>query len=137
LLGAIQGGARLKKVSTNDRSGTGLAGRILGDDAPPTLISAAPRHVSSPIELTQTPDMMKNDSLPMVANGNGHVHRASVDWYAGLAADQGHREMEVSLPPMAEEDEPEPTPLAVPQIQIMSSVDSHDPLEDVDRSIGK
>jgi len=70
--------------------------------------------------------------------------RQSVDWYAGLAADQGLGH--VPLPPTAEENEDEPerhAAASVPQIQVSSPMAglqaeaADDLMEDVDKSVGK
>jgi hypothetical protein len=70
--------------------------------------------------------------------------RQSVDWYAGLAADQGVGH--VPLPATAEENEDEIEQKAtapVPQIQVSEPVaeasaeGADDPMDDVDKSVGE
>jgi hypothetical protein len=119
----------LKKAVTYDRSGSALSGKVIGDSTPPPHITSTPP--------TYEPD---TSFLPRTSedNSNPHLsHRQSIDWYAGLAADHGApRDKELSLPATVEEDELEPTPVSVPNIQIETIVDNNDPLEDVDRSVG-
>ncbi|THH31859.1 hypothetical protein EUX98_g2302 [Antrodiella citrinella] len=127
LLSSIQAGARLKKAQTNDRSGSALSGKVLGDTAPPphinTAVSADP--LSPPQSLSSLP------LPPLVTGGDSSKssNRDSVDWYAGLAADGGNSHEH--MPSMAEEDE-EPAAAPVPHIQVE---DTADPLDDVDKSI--
>ena len=138
LMRSIQGGLRLKKTQTVDRSGPALSGKVLGDQAPPSRINVVPRPASPPNLIADSLPA----SVPMSNDGTSiSSHRQSVDWYAGLAADQGA----VShLPPMAEEDEkevvgePEYTVPSVPQIQVVEPVaEAHaDPLADIDKSVG-
>ncbi|EIN07872.1 hypothetical protein PUNSTDRAFT_103983 [Punctularia strigosozonata HHB-11173 SS5] len=133
LLGAIQSGARLRKAQTNDRSQAGLAGKVLGDTAPPPHINAAPRPASPP-----SPPPAEAPR----ADDQKTLNRQSVDWFAGLAADQGqvHRPAE-AMPSMAEEDEhsdderdePEKLPgEGVPAIQVS---ESNDEMADIDKSV--
>ena len=77
LLSAITGGARLKKAQTIDRSGPAVSGKIVGDDALPAQINN-----DAPL----SPSISATDDSFTQANR----HRQSVDWYAGLAADQSH-----------------------------------------------
>jgi actin cytoskeleton-regulatory complex protein PAN1 len=128
LLGAIQSGARLRKAVTNDRSASAFSGRVLGDGAPHPSVST-------------NPNVPPAESHP---ENNVHQSRQSVDWYMGLAADQGTRaSQEPSLPPMGEETDEqgckemnghvEP----VPVIQVAHSDEVRlDPFEDIDRSTG-
>ncbi|KAI0261797.1 hypothetical protein BC834DRAFT_925418 [Gloeopeniophorella convolvens] len=128
LLGAIQGGARLRKTVTNDRSASAISGRVIGDSAPPAHVNGAPR---VPPSEPSHPEPGTNPS------------RQSVDWYMGLAADQGtHASREPSLPPMGEEDENQThkegnghaAPL--PDIQVAHADEGQpDQLEDVDRGV--
>ena len=128
LLGAIQSGARLRKTVTNDRSASAVSGRVLGDAGPPPHVSAAPT-------LPPTGTSHSEDST--------NSSRQSIDWYMGLAADQGtHVSQEPSLPPMGEEDEDpvhkevngHATP--VPEIEVAHVGVESDLLDDIDRSTG-
>lgn len=77
LLSAIQSGARLRKAQTVDHSVPPVSGKVIGDTAPPAHINTgAP---PSP------PNPAADDSFPP-----SNPNRQSVDWYAGLAADQTH-----------------------------------------------
>jgi hypothetical protein len=79
LLSSIQGGARLKKAQTVDKSGPGVSGRVIGG-------ADVPEHI--------------NTGEPPAATGRGgddeevedessqrNPNRQSVDWLGGLAAD--------------------------------------------------
>ncbi|KAI9451971.1 hypothetical protein BJY52DRAFT_1295264 [Lactarius psammicola] len=128
LLSAIQGGARLRKAVTNDRSGSAVSGRVIGDAGPPSHVSIA---ASNPPPEISHPD-------PGVG---ANPSRQSVDWYMGLAADQGpHASREPSLPSMGEEEEELARKEAnghagsVPDIQIAPAEEAQsDPLADIDR----
>jgi len=131
-------GARLRKTVTNDRSGVGAAGAVIGDAAPPVHINikpverepepepepAAPQNVMSPAPYEETPAPSKAD------------YRQSVDWYSGLAA-EGLSPTHASagagtMPVMQEEEEEQP---AVPAIQVEPA--ANDELADVDTSVVK
>lgn len=130
LLGAIQAGARLRKVQTNDRSGTAIAGKVIGDAAPPAHVNTNPVEREKTPSPPPAPPVLTVDSPPTARTN----HRDSVDWYAGRAADGGITPSE-HLPTMAEEEEPASTAVA-PQIELHHAVEN-DPLADVDKSIGK
>nr|XP_018264468.1 multidomain RhoGEF [Kwoniella dejecticola CBS 10117]OBR86626.1 multidomain RhoGEF [Kwoniella dejecticola CBS 10117] len=102
LLSAIQGGARLKKTQTVDKSGPPGIGKVVGDAAPPSHINDQPRTVSPP---PQAQPVEEDDGF-----STRNANRQSVDWYAGLAADSTHpaasHAEEASLEPTREEDEP-------------------------------
>lgn len=130
LLSSITMGAKLRKTETRDRSAAPVAGRVLGDTAPPPHISAAPRPVSPP-----APAAPKVEPAAEPEADHRAQYRQSVDWYAGLAADHG----QVSpLPATIEEDEEEEAPRNVPDIQVHEAATPEvaDPLEDVDKSKG-
>ena len=133
LFSSIAAGARLRKTVTNDRSAASVTGRVMGDGAPPEHINAAPRPASPPAPRQE----------PIVAAPVNHdneadlraQYRQSVDWYAGLAADQGHIS---PLPTTIEEKEEEETLQSIPDIQVHEVVTpgAADPLADVDKSKG-
>lgn len=132
LLGAIQGGAKLKKAVTNDRSGSAISGRVVGDAAPPNPPSPPP----APAE-NSFPDSF--DPPSMLSEGAKNSHRISVDWYAGLAADHGASRAP-TLSSMREEEDVAPTavtPHPVFNIQTADEYESVDTMHDVDRSIGE
>jgi hypothetical protein len=129
LFNAIQSGTRLRKAVTDDRSASAISGRVIGDDGPPPHISAI-----APILPAEISHSEKNVT----------PSRQSVDWYMGLAADQGtHASQEPSLSPMGEEEEEQVGQgvnghaALVPDIRIAHAegVESG-PLEDLDRSTG-
>ncbi|KAI0044289.1 hypothetical protein FA95DRAFT_1497317 [Auriscalpium vulgare] len=140
LLNAIQGGARLRKAVTNDRSSAPVSGRVIGDAAPPPHVNIAPRPVSPPSP-PQMPPQDPHPPPPALSEEDSRANnRQSVDWYAGLAADHGAASREPSgLGSMREEDESEPEKegnghaAPVPHIQVASPEES-DPLDDVDLS---
>jgi hypothetical protein len=137
LMRSIQGGLKLKKAQTVDRSAPAITGKVVGDQAPPPHINATPRPASPPRLLSEP----QPASVPMSSNGSStSSHRQSVDWYAGLAADQGAAN---HLPSMTEEDEQEVgghegNHAPIPQIQVEQHVVEADDdlLADVDRSVG-
>lgn len=143
LMGSILAGARLKKTVTNDRSGASVTGQVIGDTAPPDHISIAPRSASPPSYVPPAPAAPEAGYEAQEARAN---HRQSVDWYAGLAAEQGAMP---AMPPRVEtiEEAPEEretafeevrAPAAVPEIQVLEAPqdDSSDALADIDRSKG-
>lgn len=132
LLNAIHQGKSLRKTQTNDRSATGLAGKVLGDTAPPSHISAAPRAPSPPAPEAPAPAIRHVDIPEPPLLSARSSNRDSVDWYAGLAADGGSAPPDMSrLPSMIEEEEPA-TP--VPAIQVDSA--ENEAMADVDKLIG-
>ncbi|KAK8861200.1 hypothetical protein IAR55_002019 [Kwoniella newhampshirensis] len=123
LLSAIQGGARLKKAQTIDRSGPPTAGKVIGDAAPPEHINPAPRP-PSPAAPSEADESFNVDS-----------HRQSVDWYSGLAADASHPAASLSenhvLESTKEEDESVPAGLTnghalAPEINVENGDDDLD-----------
>lgn len=87
LFAAIQGGApRLRHATTVDKSAPPVSGRVIGDAAPPSHISEAPReHPAAQVPPPQAA-REEEDHAPVERS----AHRQSVDWYAGLAADADH-----------------------------------------------
>ncbi|KAL5533504.1 hypothetical protein ACEPAF_5280 [Sanghuangporus sanghuang] len=144
LLSSIAQGARLRKAVTNDRSAAPVAGRVVGDTAPPPHISSAARPASPPASppapAANSSSEAASEPLSREEVSTRPSKRQSVDWYTGLAADQGS----VSpLPPTVEEKEEEepPRPASIPAIQVdeapaeaLATEASVDPMEDVDKS---
>ena len=134
LLSAIQGGARLRKAVTNDRSGSAISGRIIGDAAPPA-------HIHADLDSQLEPSFSDSFNPPsMSSEGTKNNHRLSVDWYAGLAADHGASHTP-TLPSMREEEEDTAPANTIPQpvfnVQDADEPGSTDLMDDVDRSVGK
>ncbi|KAF7972256.1 hypothetical protein HWV62_18572 [Athelia sp. TMB] len=125
LLGAIQGGAKLRKAVTKDRSAAAVSGKVLGDTAPPPHINAAPRPASPP--------------SPPRAPTSKENNRQSVDWFAGMAADHG-ASANAHMPATIEEDENDSEPQApapVPEIQVSEHAPepaAENPMDDIDRT---
>ncbi|KAF9650631.1 hypothetical protein BDM02DRAFT_1351141 [Thelephora ganbajun] len=145
LLGAIQGGARLRKTVTNDRSGSTISGKVIGDTAPPVHINAAfsppPPPPAPTSALDPRPEHSFQDSFnppSMLSEDTKNSHRLSVDWYAGLAADHGASRVP-TLSSMKEEEEDVTPPTATPQpvfnVQDADEYESADFMDDVDRSV--
>lgn len=137
LLNAIQGGAKLRKAVTHDRSAAATSGKVIGDVAPPAHINAAPRPSSPPAAIAPAAFVLPSPQesiaeAPQMSRGStsGHSKKESVDWYTGLAADQGavHH-----LPTTIEEDEEPAEEISVmPEIQ--ASEATIDMMDDIDRS---
>ncbi|KIK78082.1 hypothetical protein PAXRUDRAFT_17082 [Paxillus rubicundulus Ve08.2h10] len=143
LLSAIEGGARLRKAVTNDRSAVATSGKVIGGVAPPDHINAAPRPASppspsapasiSPAPFSLPPPPAGPPTAPLM--GQGHGKKESVDWYNGLSADVNRKEVD-HLPATAEEDEEEDTGLTVPTIEVSEHAmeGGSELMDDVDRS---
>lgn len=137
LLSAIQGGARLRKAVTHDRSAAATSGKVIGDIAPPAHINATPRPASPPAAIAPPAFVLPSPQeyvaeAPQMTKGStsGHSKKESVDWYTGLAADQGavHH-----LPATIEEDEETfEEASAVPEIQVSEA--TADMMDDIDKS---
>ncbi|KAJ7500362.1 hypothetical protein B0H11DRAFT_1908822 [Mycena galericulata] len=132
LMRSIQGGMKLRKAVTVDKSGPPVSGKVLGDTAPPAHINAAPRPVSPPARAPSPPVLESNTS-------NASSNRQSVDWYAGLAAEATPPVQR--MPSMREEYEeayiphpspPAPPPAPLPDIQVVEPVS--DLMADIDKS---
>ena len=143
LFNAIQGGPRLRKVVTNDRSGSAISGRVIGDATPPVYIDNPP---SPPLAPTLASDPQPDRSFPdsfnppsMSSEDAKSNHRLSVDWYAGLAADHGASRTP-TLTSMREEEEEEAPATTTPQpVFNIQDTGEHEPvdlMDDVDRSVG-
>ncbi|KAG8932121.1 hypothetical protein FRC01_000235 [Tulasnella sp. 417] len=133
LFAAIQGGKKLKKAVTNDRSGAGVSGRVVGDAAPPAHISDVPREASPPVAFSPEAGPASQPLGSQVSSKSDN--RQSVDWYAGLAADGGI----VGKPSQsiqAMESHAEENEEAVPHITIHDHDTKSDDLADVDLTQG-
>ncbi|THH02546.1 hypothetical protein EW145_g6732 [Phellinidium pouzarii] len=130
LLSSIAAGARLKKTITNDRSAAPVAGQVLGDTAPPAHINATPRPASPPTRVKEPESGPTDQEVDPRSS-----YRQSVDWYAGLAVDQGTRfPLQTTI---EEKEEDESIHPAVPDIQIQEAPteeSSPDQQDDVDKS---
>ena len=146
LLGAIQGGARLKKTLTNDRSGSAVSGKVVGDAAPPVHINVATDPPSPPPAPAATRNLGPERSFPdpsppsMLSEDTKSSQRLSVDWYAGLAVDHGaSRAPTLSSMREEEEDVGSATTSTQPVFNVRD-VDEAEPVDntdDVDRSVGE
>ncbi|KAJ7621612.1 hypothetical protein DFH06DRAFT_1233083 [Mycena polygramma] len=128
LMRSIQGGMKLRKAVTVDKSGPPVSGKVIGDTAPPAHINAAPRPVSPP----PAPSFVPEPPAPAAAPNN---NRQSVDWYAGLAAEVAPPVER--MPVMKEGDEYE-EPYApnapVPDINVVEPAVESDLMADIDKS---
>lgn len=126
LLSAIQGGARLRKAVTKDRSGSAISGRVIGDATPPV-------HINS----TFNPPSPPQAPAPPLELGLGHSFPDSFN-PPSLAADHGASRAPV-LSSMREEEEDMAPATATPQpvfnVQVVDEQESVDTMEDVDRSV--
>jgi actin cytoskeleton-regulatory complex protein PAN1 len=143
LLSAIQGGSRLKKAVTNDRSGSAISGRVVGNASPPAHINTTFNPPPPPQTLDPRPEHSFPDSfdpLSMLSEDTKSSHRLSVDWYAGLAADHSASRAP-NLSSMREEEEDVAPATSTPQpVFNIKGADEHevvDIMDDVDRSTGE
>ncbi|WVN89977.1 uncharacterized protein L203_105207 [Cryptococcus depauperatus CBS 7841] len=130
LLSAIQGGARLKKTQTVDKSGPPGIGRVIGDTMPPSHNNNVPREHTSPsasVELS-TEERGHSPVPPSEESYVGNPNRQSVDWYAGLAVDASHPTVGMSetsaLEPTQEEQEPDEGDKGTGEYEKIDRVDS-------------
>lgn len=102
LFAAIQGGAKLRKAETVDKSAAPGSGKVIGDAGiPPQSAAPTARSVSPPPSVSTTDDGAQTQTA---------AKRQSVDWYSGLASDAhaeerkpSHQTEQHALPSMAEE----------------------------------
>lgn len=92
LLGAIQGGARLRKTSTNDRSSAAGAGNVVGsvDNDSDVSANAKDNDAIAPdpgSDGTASYEAAPSDQDVTQALASAFDKRQSVDWYGGLAAE--------------------------------------------------
>ena len=131
LFSSIVAGARLRKTVTNDRSAAAVTGQVIGDTAPPSHISEMPRPIS-PVksEPELEPIALEREADQSIRS----IYRQSVDWYAGLAAEQ----TPISPLPTTIEEKEEDPPQTLPEIQVNDpvSTEAADPLSDIDMSKG-
>ena len=143
LLGAIQGGARLRKAVTNDRSSVLRSGRVIGDAAPPAHINAAPRPVSppapSPPPAPAAPAHAAPElSRPVERNETlGHRPKESVDWYNELAADHATEAPSAPVPATIEEEDDHAGDVPAIRVSEHTAEGSSDLMQDIDMSTGK
>lgn len=133
LFASIQGGKALRKTVTNDRSGVGVSGRVIGDAAPPAHISDVPHEASPPVAYSPEAGPASQPLGSQVSSKSDN--RQSVDWFAGLAADGGivgkPSQSIQAMESHAEENED-----AVPHITIHDHDTKSDDLADVDLTKG-
>ncbi|KAF7359085.1 Actin cytoskeleton-regulatory complex protein [Mycena sanguinolenta] len=128
LMKSIQGGMKLRKAVTVDKSAAPGSGKVLGDNAPPAHINTVSVSASVP-------------EPPAITSSTSNAsNRQSVDWYNGLASDTVPSPAAVDrLPPMKEEHEydepyaPQP-PAPVPDINVVEPEPVSDLMADIDKS---
>jgi hypothetical protein len=129
LFAAIQGGAKLKKAVTKDKSAPAVTGSVIGDAAPPSHISDVPRAISSPPAPRQSdPEPESNDFSA------GNPNRQSVDWVQSLAAHGGVSQGASEAPSLPSQVEEEEEDESFPVIKVEDE-QSEDPLEAVNFDI--
>ena len=104
LLSSIQGGARLRKAQTVDKSVPPVSGRVIGGaDVPAHINTGEP-----PASTGQGEDLEEDETVQRNSN------RQSVDWLGGLAADHSRpaESAYMSLESTKEEEQPQPQPQA-------------------------
>jgi len=147
LLNAIQGGARLRKTATNDRSASAISGKVIGDVASPVHINATPDPPSPPPAPASALDPRPEHSFPdsfnppsMLSEDTKNSHRLSVDWYAGLAADHGASRAPTLSSMREEEEDPAPVNVTLQPVFNVQDADEHGSaglMDDVDHSVGE
>jgi len=149
LMRSIQGGMKLRKATTVDKSAPPVSGKVLGDSAPPAHINAVARAPSPParapsppppapvvhIDTSATPSMVHDDA-------SRSSNRQSVGWFADRAADVGGSPVMVErLGSTAEEDEDDmyETPSPIPEILVHESASepTSDLMADIDKTVGE
>jgi actin cytoskeleton-regulatory complex protein PAN1 len=137
LLQSIQMGKSLRKTTTVDKSGPQLSGKVLGD-------SSVPDHIGrGVVDNTPVPEPEVEPTSMSAKSSN----RQSVDWFAGMAADNpalspsSGKMPNFSMATMPEEDEGDvgfglggtaPTQAqAIPDINVAEAEDAG-PLADID-----
>ena len=105
LLSAIQGGARLKKAQTNDRSKPPVAGAVIGDASAPVqkFIPPPSPPAASPALAEESLGHSRSESADDVSF---NANRQSVDWAGQMAHDaiNGHKASQAPVQPSVVEE---------------------------------